>query len=98
MKKHKSVLLTRLFCTAAAAAVTVGSLGLPVPVIAQENEGISAQAETQLVNIADSCQITVPSSEGSRGPENMVDGDPSTLWVNNGAKWPCDIQFVPLRR
>lgn len=94
MKKHKSVLLTRLFCTAAAAAVTVGSLGLPVPVIAQENEGISAQAETQLVNIADSCQITVPSSEGSRGPENMVDGDPSTLWVNNGAKWPCDIQFA----
>lgn len=94
MKKHKSVLLTRLFCTAAAAAVTVGSLGLPVPVIAQENENITAQAETQLVNIADQCQITVPSSEGSKTPDNMVDGDPNTLWVNNGAKWPCDIQFA----
>ena len=94
MKKHKSVLMTRLLCTAAAAAVTVGSLGLPMPVIAQDNAGISVQAETGLVNIADRCQITVPSSEGSRTPDNMVDGDPNTLWVNNGAKWPCDIQFA----
>ena len=52
------------------------------------------RAESKLTNIATDCRIDVPSSEGSRTPEMMVDGDTGTMWVNNGADWPCTVEFA----
>lgn len=94
MKKNQSVLTARLVTATAAAAMTISAFSVPLQALAQENTQIAQQAETKLVNIASQCSISVPSSENGRAPENMTDGDPATLWVNNGAKWPCDIQFA----
>lgn len=44
-----------------------------------------------LTNIASGCEITVPDAE--HPASNMVDGDTTTLWVNNGAVWPCTAAF-----
>ena len=52
---------------------------------------LQAAAETagKLVNIAKNCTITVPSEQSGKPASNLVDGDASTLWVNNGGDWPC---------
>lgn len=61
-----------------------------VPVTAPAAEG----SEGKLREIAGECTITVPSSEGARTPDQMVDGRQDTLWVNNGAEWPCTVEFM----
>ena len=57
---------------------------------------LQAAAETagKLVNIAKNCTITVPSEQSGKPASNLVDGDASTLWVNNGGDWPCQIEFA----
>ena len=55
---------------------------------------MKTQAESGLSNIAADCKISVPSEEGANVKENMVDGNPSSLWVNNGANWPCTVTFA----
>jgi len=59
-----------------------------IPVTAQAAEGTAGG----LVNIAGDCEITVPSAE--HPAENMVDGNTDTMWVNNGASWPCTAEFA----
>lgn len=46
-----------------------------------------------LTNVASEATFTVPSSQGSSTPDKMVDGNPSTLWINNGANWPCTVEI-----
>lgn len=53
--------------------------------------GLAAEASGE-TNIAGQCAITVPSVQ--HPAENMTDGDTSTLWVNNGATWPCTAEFA----
>lgn len=69
--------------------------------ILQEVEIYQGQTGTQepdpqpadgLQNIAADCTISVPSAEQPAG--NMVDGKASTMWVNNGASWPCTAEFA----
>ncbi len=47
-------------------------------------------AEKKLINIAADCDITVSSGQGSKG--NMVDGDETTLWIQDGG-FPGTIIF-----
>lgn len=46
-----------------------------------------------LVNIAGDCTITVPSSQNGKDESQMVDGNQSTMWINNGGNWPCTVEF-----
>lgn len=46
-----------------------------------------------LENSAKDFEITVPSEQNGKPKENLVDGDDTTLWVNNGAEWPSEIRF-----
>lgn len=49
--------------------------------------------ESSLQNIAAECTITAPSAQGGREETNMVDGNTATMWVNDGALWPCTVEF-----
>lgn len=49
--------------------------------------------ESSLQNIAAECTITAPSAEGGKEEANMVDGNTATMWVNDGALWPCTVEF-----
>ena len=62
-----------------------------VPFTAQAQEDNDSGGE--LENISSECNTTVPSSESSHPESNLVDGDPSSLWVNNGSQWPCTLEF-----
>ena len=64
---------------------------LPFTAFAQAEDATQAQADVKLINIADQCTIDAPASEGGHGPENLVDGDTSTLWVRNGGEWPTEV-------
>ena len=48
----------------------------------------------ELSNIAAECEITAPSEQAGKPASNMADGDTSTLWVNNGGDWPCQVEFA----
>lgn len=87
-------MLSRLCAMTAAVCVTVQSVPLTtlLPLAAQEAVQGEEQ-QTRLVNIASLCEITAPANESGRGTENLTDGDLSTLYVTNGAKWPCTIEF-----
>ena len=51
------------------------------------------EAAGALENIAADCEITVPSEQNGKPASNMVDGNTDTMWINDGAKWPCTIEF-----
>lgn len=51
-------------------------------------------AEETLENITKDCVITPPSTEAANPLENMYDGNTGTQWVNNGADWPCTVEFA----
>lgn len=82
MKKIKS-LLSALLCV----LLVVSSL--PLTALARTQ----AAEEGKLVNIAAQCDITAPENEAGRGPENLVDGDSTTLWVRNSGTWPTEVVF-----
>ena len=52
------------------------------------------EAAGALENIAANCEITVPSEQNGKPASNMVDGSTDTMWINDGAKWPCTIEFA----
>ena len=52
------------------------------------------EAAGALENIAADCEITVPSEQNGKPASNMVDGSTDTMWINDGAKWPCTIEFA----
>ena len=62
-----------------------------VPITAQAQG--DADSSIDLENIAPECNIKVPSEQSSNPVSNMVDGDPSSMWVNEGSLWPCTLQF-----
>lgn len=47
----------------------------------------------KLTNIAGECTPTAPSEQSGKPVTNLIDGNPSTLWVNNGGQWPCTVEF-----
>lgn len=55
----------------------------------------SAEPENpeKLTNIAGECTPAVPSEQSGKPASNLIDGNPSTLWVNNGGEWPCTVEF-----
>ena len=61
---------------------------VPLTAAAEEN------SDARLRNIAAECDIEVPSWEGTRTPDKMVDGKTDTMWVNNGGNWPCTVEFA----
>ena len=84
MKKMKmKSLLSALLC------VMLVLSSLPLTAFARAQ----APAQAKLVNIASQCTIDAPENEAGRGPENLVDGDDSTLWVRNGGEWPTEVVF-----
>ena len=79
--------LQKLLAVVFVTTLIVTSIQMPSYAAAEE-----AKAENgNLVNIASDCIITVPSAE--RPAENMVDGDETTLWVQNGEQWPSTVSF-----
>ncbi len=79
--------LQKLLAVVFVTTLIVTSIQMPSYAAAEE-----AKAENgNLVNIASDCIITVPSAE--RPAENMVDGDETTLWVQNGGQWPSTVSF-----
>ena len=85
VKKNKGI-FARL-CTWVCAVAMVFTLFPVMHVNATQEKG------AKLVNIASETTPTVPSSEGGKGPENLIDGDDATLWVNNGATWPTTVEL-----
>lgn len=67
-------------------ALLVTSIQLP-PAAAADKE----ERETNLVDIAADCDITVASEQYPK--ENMVDKDQETLWIQNGGQWPSEVSF-----
>ena len=84
-KKNKGIFVH--LCTFVCALAMVFTL-LPVMHANAAEEKVS-----KLVNIAGEAVPTVPSSEGGKGPEHLIDGDDTTLWVNNGATWPTTVEL-----
>ena len=86
--KGKKVLSTLLAFLMVLTAVPVGNIKVvaaPQQDVQLQDQEVKTQAESGLSNIAADCEISVPSEEGANVKENMVDGNPSSLWVNNGA-------------
>ena len=69
-------------------SLVMTSIQVPTLVAAGEKKG-----EEKLVNIAPESEITVPSSEAGKEKENLVDGDDTTLWVQNGDTWPSEVSL-----
>lgn len=69
-------------------AVLLALGAVPVTAFAEGDAG------ENLRDIAGDCEINPPSSESGKGPDQMTDGNPSTMWVNNGGDWPCMVEFV----
>ena len=95
--KGKNVLSTLLAFLMVLTAVPVGNIKVvaaPQQDVQLQDQEVKTQAESGLSNIAADCEISVPSEEGANVKENMVDGNPSSLWVNNGANWPCTVTFA----
>ena len=93
-KKVLSVLLASMMALTAVPIGNIGAMAAPVQEAQVQEQEVQTQAESGLSNIAADCEITVPSEEGANVKENLVDGNPSTLWVNNGANWPCTVTFA----
>lgn len=93
-KKVLSVLLASVMMFTAVPVGSIGAMAAPVQNAQVQEQKVKTQAESGLSNIAADCEISVPSEEGANVKENMVDGNPSSLWVNNGANWPCTVTFA----
>ena len=94
-KKTLSVLLASLMVFTAVPLYASGTVkAAPQQAAKVQVQEVQTQAESGLSNIAADCEITVPSAEAGKGKENLVDGNTSTLWVNNGADWPCTLTFA----
>lgn len=94
-KKTLSVLLASLMVFTAVPLYGSGTVkAAPQQEAEVQVQEVQTQAESGLSNIAADCEITVPSAEAGKGKENLVDGNTSTLWVNNGADWPCTLTFA----
>ena len=94
-KKTLSVLLASLMVFTAVPLYASGTVkAAPQQEAEVQVQEVQTQAESGLSNIAADCEITVPSAEAGKGKENLVDGNTSTLWVNNGADWPCTLTFA----
>lgn len=91
-KKVLSVLLASVMMFTAVPAGSIGAMAAPVQNAQVQEQKVKTQAESGLSNIAADCEISVPSEEGANVKENLVDGNPSSLWVNNGANWPYTVE------
>lgn len=85
-KKVLSVLLASVMMFTAVPVGSIGAMAAPVQNAQVQEQKVKTQAESGLSNIAADCEISVPSEEESTSKENMVDGNPSSLWVNNGGE------------
>ena len=93
-KKVLSVLLASVMMFTAVPTGSIGAMAAPVQNAQVQEQKVKTQAGSGLSNIAADCEISVPSEEGANVKENLVDGNPSSLWVNNGANWPCTVTFA----
>lgn len=63
------------------------------PATPEEPEDPEEPPSSDLLQVAAQCEITVLSEQAGKGKGNLVDGNKETLWVNNGADWPNNIDF-----
>ena len=88
MKKKRYKKLQSVLACVFAFVLLVTSVQTPTLSAAEKKERAA-----KLVNLAPESEITVPSSEGSKVKENLVDGDDNSLWVQNGETWPSKVEF-----
>lgn len=88
MKKKRYKSLQRVLACVCALVLLATSVQTPVLSAADKKAGAE-----KLVNLAPESDITVPSSEGDKVKEHLVDGDDTTLWVQNGGTWPSEVSF-----
>ena len=82
MKQNHSKRLNQALSILISAGCSLSMLQMPVLAVPENLE-----------NRAKDFSIQVSSEQSGKPKENMVDGDTSTLWVNNGAEWPNQIVF-----
>lgn len=88
MKKKRYKKLQSVLACVFAFVLLVTSVQTPTLSAAEKKERTA-----KLVNLAPESEITVPSSEAGKGKEHLVDGDDTTLWVQNGGTWPSEVSF-----
>lgn len=95
MKKKVYKELRRVLAGLFALALVMTSVQIPVLSAAKEKTKTETKkaGTEKLVNLAPDSEITVPSSEAGKEKENLVDGDDTTLWVQNGGTWPSEVSL-----